>query len=448
MNKKVKSKNSFLNILIIKVIKKFIFFLLEYKLFKFILSRITYLILKKQAYNFNKNNINILILSPRRLRDLFEFEDLKKFNIIKFPLKLQYFLFSKFSTILIQKRNIFFKENKKFLDDQERIDEFFFNILDYSIKKLKIKIIFSAAAYYIQDAIYFSFFKKKKIKIVIIQRENLIFQKMQNHLIKNYFKNYQPTKADLILTQNESTKKVMKGINFYKESKIVVSGALRMDNFVKKIKNRKLIDKKKKKKIIVFFSFTKNSGINIKKNNSVISANDNKGLVKFFYNTHNLIIDYFSKKSDCNLVIKHKFGDHFLDEIRDNWKKYSGKELPKNCTLTSKANVHNLILNADMVIGFNSTTLFESGLRKIPIIIPAFDEVTSKYKQYFQLEKYNQIYNVVNKKQLIPVIHMKLKNNSISSIVMKKRWNIFNEYVSPIASLSKIKTISELKKII
>ena len=84
----------------------------------------------------------------------------------------------------------------------------------------------------------------------------------------------------------------------------------------------------------------------------------------------------------------------------------------------------------------------------LSIIIPAFDEVTSKYKQYFQLEKYNQIYNVVNKKQLIPVIHMKLKNNSISSIVMKKRWNIFNEYVSPIASLSKIKTISELKKII
>ena len=32
---------------------------------------------------------------------------------------------------------------------------------------------------------------------------------------------------------------------------------------------------------------------------------------------------------------------------------------------------------SDLVIGFNSTTLLEAGLREIPIIIPKFDEANT-----------------------------------------------------------------------
>lgn len=431
-----------------KMKKKIIHFLLGNKLFKFFFSRFIYLILKNQIKSFDKNNINILALSSYRLRDLSEFENLKELNIFKLPIRLQYFLFYKFSSVMEQNKSNFFKNKKKFIKKQIIINKFLSETLDYSLEKLNFKIIFSGAAYYIQDAIFFSYFKKKNIKIVIIQRENLSFQRIQNNLIKKYFKDYQPSEADLILTQNKSTMRFMKQINFYKNSKILVSGALRMDNFISQIINKTSLRIKKEKKMIVFFSFTKNSGINITKNNSTISANENTGLVDFFYNSHNMLIDFFSKKQNCTLIIKHKFGFHFLDEIRKNWESYSGRKLPSNCILTSQANVHNLILSADIVIGFNSTTILESGLRNIPVIIPAFDEVTKKYKDYFNLEKYKKVFNVVNKKNFISIIKIKLRKHNVSKNNMKKRWELFNEYVSPTNSNSKIKTILALKKII
>ena len=83
----------------LKNIFRVIFFkALNYKVFYIPTSRIFFLFFKFKNRNIKKKNINILFLSPYRFRDdLDSLSNLEDINIVKFPLKLQYFLFSSYS---------------------------------------------------------------------------------------------------------------------------------------------------------------------------------------------------------------------------------------------------------------------------------------------------------------------------------------------------------------
>ena len=87
---------------------------------------------------------------------------------------------------------------------------------------------------YVQDAIYFQFFRNKKIKILIIARENFGIQRFQLEMIKDYLKKFNFFPADLVFCQNFDTKQMYEEIINNKISKIISVGTLRMDNFVNK----------------------------------------------------------------------------------------------------------------------------------------------------------------------------------------------------------------------
>ena len=160
----------------LKNIFRVIFFkALNYKVFYIPTSRIFYLFFIFKNRNIKKI-YNILLLSPYRFRDdLDSLSNLEDINIVKFPLKLQYFLFSSYSDQILL--TVFFiKKTMKNFDYLIKLNILFENLLSYSLKKLGINIVASSALNYSQDAIYFQFFKNKKIKIIIIARENLAFK--------------------------------------------------------------------------------------------------------------------------------------------------------------------------------------------------------------------------------------------------------------------------------
>jgi hypothetical protein len=428
------------------LIKKKIFLLYKFSYFKLILSRLLFIIILFYNYReIKKKNSKILVLSSYRFRDTKDFKLLNKFSFIIIPTKIQYFLFSKYGPFLSKNKIIFFKNNKKINHKVEEINIFFDQVMSFFLKKLNIRAVISSGAYYIQDAIFFSFFKKKKIKIIIIQRENFGPQKNQAKKVKMFFLNFEPSLADLIITQNNFTYKMMSKLNFYKNSKVVACGTLRMDSYINNLKIKKNYDQKKH---ITFFSFTKNVGINLQDNNKILSANTNIGLLNFFKNTHNFAIKYAKDNPNIDLVIKHKFGGIFLNEIECNWKKYSGENLPLNCKLTSTDDPHELILKSDLVIAFNSTTIFEAGIIKIPIIIPCFDEVIKEYKNYFNFKELNNSYFVVDKSEYIKTIDQALKSFQINKKVTHKRLHLFNKYVSSIEANAAQKFTYEIGKIL
>lgn len=427
-------------------IKIIIYFLYKFFFFKLILSRLLFLIILFFNYSkIKKKNFKILVLSSYRFRDIKDFKLLNNFSFIFIPIKIQYFLFSQFGPYLSKNKEFFFKNNNKIKQELEEINIFFQEIMSFFLKKLEIKAVISAGAYYIQDAIFFPLFKKKNIKIIIIQRENYGPQKYQGKKIKEFFSDYEPSLADVIITQNSYTSKMMGSLNFYKNTEFSVCGTLRMDSFINKLKIKKYYNQKK---YITFFSFLKNAVIGIQGNNKILSANTNKGLSNLFKNSHNLIIKYAKNNPNINLIIKHKFGGIFLKEIENNWKKYSGENLPANCKLTSTDDPHDLIIKSDLVITFNSTVVFEAGLKKIPIIIPAFDEAINEYKNYFNFNELKNSFLVVNKSEYIQTIDQTLKNFKLNNKSMQKRLYLFSKYVSSIEANAAQKYTNTIKKIL
>ena len=238
------------------LLKRIAFFLLKYKIIKLIFSRlIYYFILFYNSHKFNKNKKNILILSSYRLRDLNEIKNIKKFNFLILPTKLQYMIFSKYGEFMIRKKKIFFTNKNKIKYKINEIDNFLYDLIGYSLNKLNISIVFSGGANYIQDAIYFSILKKLDIKIVIIQRESQNIQKHQRNIQLKFYSNWEPTLADIVLTSNKTTENLFKKILFYKNSKILSTGILRMDNFLKRVNNYKIKKKKKLEKKFYFLVF-------------------------------------------------------------------------------------------------------------------------------------------------------------------------------------------------
>ena len=428
-------------------LKKLFFFLLKFKFLRVIFSRLIYWFI--YIYNLQSIEVgkkNILILSSYRLRDLNEIKKIKNFNFLIIPTKLQYMIFSKYGEFMMKKRDIFFTNKKKIKNELKQVDLFLSDLISYSLLKLNIKIVFSGGANYIQDAIFFSLFKKLKIKIVIIQRESQNIQKYQRKIQSKFYSNWEPSLADVVLTSNKTTENLFKKTLFYKNSKVLSTGILRMDNYLKKIKRTK-INKIKSRKQILFFSFIHTVGILIQNDLSLLKKNNKEGLVNFFKNCHNLIINYAYENPDIDLVIKHKFGGKFLKNIETNWIKFKNIPLPKNCRLVSEDDVHDLILNSDLVIAFNSTTMFESALRDIPIIIPAFDEVKNKYKRFFNFSELSKYFIIADKKNFVKLVDKNLFKFKISNFAKKGRFKLFNKYISSVKGNSKKKIIEVINSI-
>ena len=148
-------------------------------------------------------------------------------------------IFSKYGEFMMKNRDIFFTNKKKIKNELKQVDLFLSDLINYSLLKLNIKIVFSGGANYIQDAIFFSLFKKLKIKIVIIQRESQNIQKYQRKIQSKFYSNWEPSLADVVLTSNKTTENLFKKTLFYKNSKVLSTGILRMDNYLKKIKKLK-----------------------------------------------------------------------------------------------------------------------------------------------------------------------------------------------------------------
>ena len=421
--------------LVKSILRNIFFLIIKINFISYIVSWIIYKIILIDNKNFKSNKkVNILALSSYRFRgDLQILQKVDEINVIVLPLGIQYFLFSKYSENILKKNFLFKKKNEPIYDYEKDLKKIFDRMLNLSLKNFNINIALSASLTYLQDSIYFDFLRSKKIKVVINTREYVGIQKKQIEYFDNYLNKFNLFEPDLINCQNESTKNIYKKKIKNQSSKIISLGTLRMDKFLDKIKNiKKHTNDNKKRKNIVFFSFLRNVGLYYLKDGSTLGSNDRDGLNNFFKNVHNILINFAKHNSEYDLFIKPKMGGHFIKEIKDAWKSENIDPIPENCHITIDEDPQDLILNADLVVTFNSSTVLESGLRNIPILIPAFDETVDEYKDYFDFSVYEKGFDIVKNKELFPILIKKRlsENNNISQDQMKKRYELFENYLS------------------
>lgn len=433
-----------------KVLSNLLIFISKYQLLSnlFSIFMIIIVILNNLKLFNKKKTFKGLALSCSRFRDdINVLNESSQISIYKMPVRFQYLLLIPFEKYLYKYKHKYFypleelhdvkKLNQKYLS---KILNFFFNYFDF---------ILTASVSYLQDMDLSRAAKSYGLKHIVLQRENFgIVDKQADDMIKWYM-SVEETSANLIIVHSESTKLLFQKTKMAAKTNIEALGCLRMDNYIHRLKN-KTFKTDAKHKTVTFFSFATNSGCHLAESPKIDAFEKNRGLINFFKNTHNLIINFAKKNSSINIYIKPKWKKNWEELILKNWTDFSGDtELPKNCKILASSNPHDLIMVSDLVIGFNSTTILEAGLRDIPIIIPKFDEANSIYREYFDFTKYKDAFSIVeNPNKLNELIHEFLFNFKLSKEVKKKRLDLFNKYVSSLDGQTKDRYIEAIKKTI
>lgn len=383
-----------------KILLFFFNLLILFKLFLILV--IIYLFLIKKHNNifniFFSKNKKILALGSSKYRgDLSSISQFKGYDLFSLDHRWQ----GVFHRYFCSSTNIlnYLNPNKKTLYYQEKkeITSFMKKFINKLNQIIKLDLVCVVNYRYIDDYFWLKSFKKNKIKIVMLYREGLLAFDRVKIEVENRHKIFKNFPVDYIIAQNNISKEVFIKSKFLDEEKIYVSGALRMDNFFNKIKNK---NKKIKKNPLNILYFTISENLSLfgknyydltpKEYSYVFNHWDQK---KNYINELNKSIIEIAKKTDVKITIRPKLYElekNIHIDIINKVKNYSGN----NIVIDYITDTHELILNSDIVIGLQSTTILESLIANKLVILPLFRNFKNTphfndlmFKEYLNLFK-------------------------------------------------------------
>ena len=136
---------------------------------------------------------------------------------------------------------------------------------------------------------------------------------------------------------------------------------------------------------------------------------------------HKNFITFAIKHPEYNLVIKTKPANRYLKQPKDIINKYFKEFKIDNLTITNDAKVENLIINASVILGYNTTALIEGLVANKTIVSPNFSAVTgSNNKGLFK--DYSDLLNYVNKYDEMENIILNYNDFACSDLNRKKQF--------------------------
>jgi len=253
--------------------------------------------------------------------------------------------------------------------------------------------------------------------------------------------------GSLLIVHNQDTRSryISNGIG---DADVVhASGNIRMDSLVKRDTKQ---DGYKGSKTVTLFSFTHPAF----SYDSVgpFPSNPYLGFVRLFQRTHVAIAQLALEHPDYRVFIKTKWADRCFMEILQALEASSiNIDSIPNLTLTNTENVHSLILDSDVICGFQSTTLLEAAICGKCIIVPHFDECNyPEYVERIKLpESYANYVVATSPEELKHLVHQNLSNRYlVPTDHMQQRNQYFETWVSDLAGTATEKYVSQIKNVI
>lgn len=199
---------------------------------------------------------------------------------------------------------------------------------------------------------------------------------------------------------NETGRKLFSEAEVFPSDKISTIGLLRMDNLFDP--NSDLRKRRSDKPHAVLFSFGHLSGGfgGVPRRSHYFSLNDDAGFVELFRQVHVGFAELALENPDAEFTIKLKNqAEWWAKEIRAVVRQELRVELDQIPNLAIRdVTAPELIRDAHVVIGFNSTVLLESQILDRSTIIPFFAEASETMKDYVYLKKYFDLFAIAESK--------------------------------------------------
>tara|TARA_Y100000589_G_scaffold317772_1_gene344302 strand:+ start:2463 stop:3863 length:1401 start_codon:yes stop_codon:yes gene_type:complete len=335
---------------------------------------------------------------------------------------------------------------------KERLFKFYDYLFSNLPKKFKpIGFLTGNYGYFAEQELFKAAYKND-IKGIAIHKECL---KTQGRIeLFNYIYSVRRSifEGTLILVYNNKEKKLQKESQVFNpdKTKIKVIGAPRIDQAHRLRKTHNILSKHK----IILFGFGLRTGLpSITRKSHGGSEPHNEFLKRSheFLNWEKLLkgicIAYYDcakKYPEVEFIVKLK------GSYRDNYYMldfFQKQSKLKNLKINLKGNAINLINDASIIIGFNSTSIFEGIARGSKVIIPKFGECNLKeYKPYYIDLIDSDIFVAKSESSLKSIIKKCLsKKPFISQKLTPNQKILLNEWVGNSDGKSTLRLIENLR---
>ena len=209
---------------------------------------------------------------------------------------------------------------------------------------------------------------KKGVAFVACHKESIQAPKLYNQMLKVRLKGNEPFKGTMVLTYNERTKNQIIDGKMFDKNKVQVVGMPRLDTYHKIRKCEKYDSSHENNRPMVLCLLISL----ISQLPCLVDPNDKIRWTRLADQTHQAIFEMANSYKDIDFIIKHKPSDQ--NQV-DNILKRFGKTIPNNVHFTYTESLFSLVKKAKLIIGHNSSAVFEAIAAGKLCIIPHYEEV-------------------------------------------------------------------------
>lgn len=343
----------------------------------------------------------LLALTPERFRgDLEILQQSGEIRVLRLPRLWQSGLLGLFWTDDMRRR-IDMKRDY-FRDDlpadirriQERIRRFFGNLIPPLYRRLGVDGTLGAAVWYQQDYDWGLQSERAGAPYIVLHLENLATA--PGHVERLIYNTRRMGRfvGRRIVVHNAITRQAFIDAGYVEPDRVEALGALRMDGFLERIARAGPRRGEGRRPSVVLFSFHRGTGLwGV---TDPWPADPAIGLTRFFGDVHRAMGELARARPDVDFVIKPKWGGRWVEEIEKALAE-AGVEPARqaNLKILPDAQAQDLILAADVVCGYGSTTLLEAGVSGCEVVMPFFAEAARpEYRDFVQFRDEMELFTV------------------------------------------------------
>ena len=248
---------------------------------------------------------------------------------------------------------------------------------------------------------------KNKLKFIVLHKESNLFPGEVLAYTKR-IKKLDKFSGSKILVYNKFIRKILIKSKFVNKNKIKCIGVPRGDYYYK-IKSEKKNNQKKFIILILLINERRNK-VNIKNSKYL---KENYGLTfkdvlwkKLSYKMIKNLLIFAKLNPEIEFIFKSKRKLKNIEDYKEfNLQKILYEKNLQNCHVESEMNTGKLIRKASLVIGFNTTTLFEALILDKNIIVPKFGITNKSVIKNFTLDMKNTVFYANNEKKFINLLN-------------------------------------------
>jgi hypothetical protein len=468
-----------------KIIRKLLFFLPKRIMLWFVINNYTFVVAlvykafiikerksKHKSPIRNSDKITILALNGNRFRgDLECLSGVENFRVLTLESMWQTILMYAFTrTKVVLSDYIHAETGSDIYLLKEKINIFFNGFISAILKLIKIDCVITVNYRYVEDLPWVMHFEKKGIPHICLFRENLAITDRFIDSLTAQSRRCRGYPVTHVIAGNQMIRDSFVKSGFVTEGQASVCGVLRMDILLKLINsgnsNLLIINKNRRKRVILFyFSYQLplfgKKGLSL---NDRLSDNATKysyatdlwpKRIDLFEDLHMSFIQLAIKYPEVDFVLKPKREDMSKSALWDGYIKFvnkSGIDLSrlKNYTIEPDANVHDLIMNSDVIIALQSTAPAESAIAGKPVIFPLFYNFRqTKNFNDFIWKDYLDLFDVAEgPDELESLVVERLRNPEVNENIMEGRWGLFKKVFSDIEGVALERYVETIKNVL